>query len=426
MTPVEAGMAVRSQNAWPSLTHDVMAVFDRLDRFLPVGFYYKTFIRPRAMWPAYERVLRRAAGLGAIDPDPHRFQVPYYDKQYRHAEVTIVGGGPAGMSAALESAERGARVVLIDENPELGGHLRYQVDKLSPDVTSELAPYPIPNTQYTDQLGRELAAAVRAHENIELLTEATAFGWYEGNLLGVVQGDRLIKLRTAQLVVATGRTEQPLIFHNNDLPGVILGSGLQRLMNLYDIRPGRRALVVTNSDLGWSVARDLLARDVEVALVLDARPEIHETEAVAQVRAAGVAGLPSHTIQAAKGNGAVEGAVAVRLERDGNTVPGTEIELKCDLVSVSPGFVANNALLYQSGCRLRYDPQVGDVVPLSFAPGVRGAGHAVATRGLAPILLDGRVAGLEAALSLDSPAPPRQMKGDGGGRDAVQDQLTSS
>ena len=180
VTPLRAGMAVRSQNAWPSLKRDLLAVNDKLDRFLPVGFYYKTFIRPRFMWPVYETVLRRAAGLGVIDPDPDRFREPHYDKRYHHADVTVVGGGPAGMSAALASAKLGAQVVLVDENLELGGHLRYQISDFAigglESLTAILQSL-ISNLQSTPELARVLAEAAYAHPRIDVLTEATAFGW---------------------------------------------------------------------------------------------------------------------------------------------------------------------------------------------------------------------------------------------------------
>ncbi len=390
ITRLEPGMRVKPQNAWPSLKHDILAINDRLDRFLPVGFYYKTFIRPRSLWPVYETVLRRAAGLGVVDPDPDRFEEPYYDKAYRHAEVTVVGGGPAGMSAALAAAEQGAWVILVEENPELGGHLRYQVSGLGNQ-----------GPQSAFESAGDLAATVHAHPQIETLTGAVAFGWYEGNMIGVAQGNRLIKLRTARLVVATGRIEQPAVFHNNDLPGVFLGSGLQRLMNLYGVRPGQRAVVVTGNDLGWEVACDLLDQDVAVALVADARPELPESQAVARARAAGITGMPAHTILAAKGNGAVEGAVLAKLGGDGSALPGTEFESECDIIALSTGFAANNTLLYQSGCRLAYDSACEDFVPIEYTSGVRGAGHAVGTQGLEAILLEGHLAGLDVALSLE-------------------------
>lgn len=400
MTPLKEGLKVNSQNAWPSLDTDLMAVFDRLDAFLPVGFYYKTFIRPRAMWPLYETVLRHAAGLGEIDPSPQGREHSYYDKQYRHAEVTVVGGGPAGLSAALAAAGLGARVVLIDENPDLGGHLRYYRDEISPDISNYTA-FVANGIADTIDFGHKLVRLVNAHENIELLLGATAFGWYEGNLLGVVQGDRLIKLRTAQLIVATGRIEQPLIFENNDLPGVFLGSGLQRLMRLYGIKPGNRALVVTDNDYGWRVAGDLLDTGVHVTALADTRPGRPETSVASQVSAAGVPLFSGYTIQKASGRSAVEGATLIRLSETGTPLPETQEALSCDLIAISTGFVANNALIYQSGGRIVHDPDRDVFMVASFTPGVLGAGHALGDEGLQALIVGGRAAGLEAALHID-------------------------
>ncbi|HEX6303480.1 MAG TPA: 2Fe-2S iron-sulfur cluster-binding protein [Anaerolineales bacterium] len=397
MTPVKDGARVTSQNAWPSLETDLMSVFDRLDAFLPVGFYYKTFIRPRSMWPLYEKVLRNAAGLGEIDPSPHAAEEKDYDKHYRHAEVTVVGGGPAGMSAALAAAALGARVILIDENPHLGGHLRYCRAVIPPDLSNYSA-FVTNGVANSTDLGQKLVEAVNANKNIDLLLGATAFGWYEGNLLGVVQDDRLIKLRTGQLVVATGRIEQPLIFENNDLPGVFLGSGLQRLMHLYDVRPGARALVVTNNDYGWRVAGDLLAMGVEVTALADTRPNRPETSAASQVSAAGVPVFAGYTIQKARGGPAVEGASLIRLSETGTPLPETQEAVSCDLIAVSTGFVANNALIHQSGGRIVHDPDRDVFTIASFSPGVLGAGHALGDKGIQALLLGGRAAGLEAAL----------------------------
>jgi sarcosine oxidase subunit alpha len=432
ITPLEAGIHVRSQNAWPSLTYDLLAINDKLDRLLPVGFYYKTFFRPRFMWPVYETVLRHAAGLGKVDPDPDRFEEPYFDKAYRHADVTVVGGGPAGMAAALASAGLGARVALVEGDAELGGHLRYQVSQLEPEIhdlahrlTQQEEParpastrpgntHRARSTPTAFELARSLADAVYANPHIEVLTEAVAFGWYEGNMVGVAQGSRLIKLRTAQLVVATGQFEQPLVFGNNDLPGVFLGSGLQRLMNLYAVRPGERALVVTTHDFGWAVAANLLDQDVDVAIVADSRPEIPESQVVAQVQAAGALGRPSATILSARGKGRVTGAVVVQLDEDGRHLPGSETELECDVISLSTGFAPNNALLYQSGCKFDYESECGNPVPIKYPPGVRAAGGAVSGQEIATILLEGQVAGLEAGLSL-------QTLGDGNARQQLED-----
>src|SRR3989442_592985 len=264
LEPVRAGMQVRPQNVWPSLGWDAFAVIDKLDRLLPIGFYYKTFIQPRFVWPLAEQVLRRIAGLGKVD---HRTEPRgSYDHQYRHTDVAVIGGGPAGLSAACEAARLGARVTLIDDQPVLGGHLRVQTGTYTGVG------------EYSGLCGldiaRRLREAVESLPGVDVIRPATAFGCYEGGLLGVMHGKRLIHLRTKRLVVATGCYEYPPVFHNNDLPGVMLGSGVQRLLHLYRVKPGNRALVVTNNDFGLTVACDLLAAGVEVAAGVDARASL--------------------------------------------------------------------------------------------------------------------------------------------------------
>lgn len=396
MEPVRDGMQVRHQNAWPSLSFDILSLIDRLDRFLPVGFYYKTFIRPRFLWPVYETVLRHLAGLGKIDleREPERG----CEKEYRSTDLTIVGGGPAGLSAAIEAARLGVTVTLIDDQPTLGGHLRTQI------CTYESPP------EYSGRRGFEIAThlahLVQRSEGIDLFSHATAFGLYEGNLLGVLKGRRLIELRTKGLIVATGVYEHPLVFENNDLPGIVLGSGVQRLMHLYGVIPGRRALVVTSNDFGLRVACDLLEAGVAVEAVVDAR--LHLPDPLAEVQRLKSAGVPlfqSHTIKAAKGRKHVTGAVVTAINRAGELVGGSERDFTCDLICVSTGFEPASALLSQSGCRLGYDAALGEFVVKELAPSVYAAGDVTGTHDLPGILLEGRIAGIQAALSLGVEAP---------------------
>ena len=122
MEPLREGISVRHQNAWPSLKHDLLSIFDRLDKLMPVGFYYKTFIRPRFLWRMVSPLIRRFAGLGKLDvEDPPG---DHYEHVHQHADVAVVGGGPAGLSAAAEAGRAGLRVTLVDDQPSLGGHLR--------------------------------------------------------------------------------------------------------------------------------------------------------------------------------------------------------------------------------------------------------------------------------------------------------------
>ena len=298
--PAAPGLRVTHQNAWPSLDADVMSLTELGGRFLPVGFYYKTFIHPRALWPVYEAFLRRAAGLGVLDTRESAALPAHSYKEYLHAEVVVVGGGPAGLSAALAAAESGARVLLLDDQPQLGGHLRYSAD------SGPLA---------------ELTAAAAVQPNLTVLTGATVLGWYEDNWLAAQQGGQLLKIRTQAMVVATGAYEQPLVFDHNDLPGVMLGSAAQRLVRLHGVAPGRKALIVTANDDGWQVAADMLAAGVGVAAIVDERAR-DDCASPHRDRLAGETPVFwKHTIAAALGSGRVSGARVARVDDGPGGIP---------------------------------------------------------------------------------------------------------
>ena len=388
--PVRDGMRVRPQHAWPSLRWDVLAAFDRLHWLLPVGFYYKTFIHPRRLWPAYEAVLRRLAGLGEIvypDEPPGE-----YDREHAFVDVAVVGGGAAGIAAALEAARAGASVALVDDQPRLGGRL---VVRVRPIRSGELQGQP------GWEVARLLAAEVGAEPRIRVLAGATAFGLYEGGLLGVLQGRRLIRLRARQIVVATGTFEYPQLFEGNDRPGVMLASGLQRLMAFYGVRPGRRAVVVARDNRGFEAALHLVRARVTVAAVLDARPVTPESDTLRDLRGAGVFVFGGDTIVATRGRRHVEGAVIGSVTGDGPTR-----DIPCDLVVLAPGLEPAASLLGQAGARLRLDPGAGRLVPTNLPPGVLAAGEVTGVGGLAAVMASGRLAGAEAALALQGPGGP--------------------
>lgn len=375
---VEPGMAVTSQNAWPSLAFDVMSLTQLFDRFLPAGFYYKAFMRPQALWPVYEGLLRNAAGLGVIDlqsrPDP-------FHKDHAYADVAVVGGGPAGLRAALAAANLGARVILMDEGARLGGQLRYRRGEEDSD----------PGHVRAETLETQLGD----HPGVRVLLETTVTGWYEGNWIAAVQGPRLIKLRAESLIVATGAIEVPPAFENNDLPGVMLGSAVQRLLRIWGVRPANRAVVVTANPHGPRAALDLLEAGVEVpALILTGdSSEWEDAATLARLQDAGVQILSDHRVVRARGRRQVE---AVEIAPLG---AGRVRSIACDLLLVSTGLAPANQLLHQAGAELAWDQATSQFVPRSLPPGVFAAGGAAGTHRPDEAESEGELAGLQAGLA---------------------------
>ncbi|MGI8692354.1 MAG: 2Fe-2S iron-sulfur cluster-binding protein, partial [Geodermatophilaceae bacterium] len=250
-----AGMDVRPQNVWPSLRFDVKAANGLVGRFLTAGFYYKTFIKPQRLWPAYQQVLSRFASGGVTSrQNVHG----YYDKRYVHVDVVVAGAGPAGLAAAVAAADAGCTVLLVEEEYELGGHLRY-------------------SGEASLSLLSELRAQVAARPSIEVMTDSVVTGRYDDNWVAVMQrnvGDaieRLVKVRAGFLIAAPGLIERPYVFAGNDLPGVMLSTAVRRLINLYAVKPGERAVVLTANADGDAAAADLTRVGVDVVRVLDGR-----------------------------------------------------------------------------------------------------------------------------------------------------------
>ncbi len=331
--PARAGAVVEHLNAWPGLHVDLMSLVDLAgSRLTPPGFYYKTFIRPRRLWPAYEWLLRRAAGLGRL-PREQADRQRRTEYRRRHADVLVVGAGRAGLSAAIASAGHGADVVLVEQGPEPGGRLLWEGGHHE---------------------ARALAARARA-AGVELLCAASALGHYDG-LVPVWQGDTLHQVRARQHIYATGTIEQPMLFAGNDLPGVMLSGGALRLAVLYGVPPGARAVVVTTSDRGLDAAAALGELGVEVCFVADARV--------------------GWVVEAARGKRQL---TAVSLIRDGE-----RRELDCDLLVVSGGEAPATALISQAGGRLRYDSVEEHFVVAELPPNVSAVGRVATGARAAP------------------------------------------
>ena len=407
MEPLREEMSVRHQNAWPSLKHDLLSIFDRLDKLMPVGFYYKTFIRPRFLWRMVSPLIRRFAGLGKLDvEDPPG---DHYEHVHQHADVAIVGGGPAGLSAAAEAGRAGLRVTLIDDQPSLGGHLRAESQAYNHLPEGQL------QTRIGYEIAEELAGALEDLPNVRVLIGASAFGLYEGNLLGILQDKRVIKLRADSIIVATGAKQIPYIFRNNDLPGIMLGAGVQRLMNLYGLKPGRRAVVVTDDETGYDLAKEMLDARVQVVALVDRR-SVRSTESpgTMQLDQAGVATYLAHYVVRAHGTRHVRGLTVAHnntgLGTNGPRANEKKTRIPCDLVCISGSYQPESALLQQAGCRMAYDADLGETIPTDLPSGVYAVGDVTGIHDLWPVILQGRIAGQEAAGRVAGQLP--RMRGD--------------
>ena len=335
---ISEGLQVMGQNYSGSLENDRGSILGLFSRFLPVGFYYKAFFKPRGMWEKWVKLIRKKAGLGIIN---QQLEADYYDKQYKFYDVVVVGAGPTGLQAALTAAVDGCEVLLVDENPILGGSLNYA--RL--DAGGTLA------KEVRDQLILE----VTSNSNITCMTNAMVNAWFADNWLPIICGKRLYKVRSKQTILCTGALEQQAVFHNNDVPGVMMSSAAQRLMHLYGVAPGRTAVVVTGNDDGYANALDLMDAGVKVEAIIDLR---ETPKANPMIEAASKRRLKIKT------GYAVYGA-----QQSGNRLSGVEIRkvvsqgicaedgetISCDLLCMAVGYTPTYQLACQSGGQLSYD-----------------------------------------------------------------------
>lgn len=386
ITKVKEGMKVKHQNAWPSPKHDLAS----LTQLIPtsVGFYYKTFIHPKWAWPIARKFIRRIAGIGELNRDLQN--TDNYEHINKHADIVVVGGGPAGLSAAMESAKLGRRVLLIEERPELGGHLRFTNATYNFDEFSDLPGFDVAS---------RLSHSTSSFPNIEVLTEATCFGIFEGGLLGIAWGNKMVRARAKKIIVCTGCRERPFIFTNNDLPGIMLGSGIQRMLNSYAILPGEAFLIVTSNDYGYEICLDLLEAGARVVSLVDARAKgTADSEFAGRVSSHGIPVLESHTIIEAIGGKEVEGAVVGKIDSHGDLIQGSETTFRCDTIALSVGFEPENELLYQAGCEMKFSEQFGEFVPARLETGLLAAGDVTGLHDLQIAITQGKLAGTQAAL----------------------------
>ncbi len=388
------GLVAESQNRWPSLKFDLGALNDRLSPLFPAGFYYKTFMWPASLWPAYETVIRRMAGLGraAESPDPD-----HYDKQYAHCDVLVVGGGPAGLAAAQWAGRTGARVILADEGAEPGGALLGNGQRIDGG----------PGMDWVAGITAELGEA----DNVRLLPRTTVTGYYDHNALAMLERvadhlaqpgpgqprQRLWQVRAKQVVMATGALERPLVLANNDRPGVMAAGAAQTYANRYGVRPGRRAVLFTNNDGAYPAALDLAQAGVEVAAVVELRPAA-PLGWLSRLDEQGIEVLADRAVVAVEGRNAVTAVQIGKLNeaRDG-TVRGMSRRIECDLFCFSGGWTPSLHLFSQSGAKLDWNPALGCFLPGKAVQAVQVVGAANGDFALQDCLDQGAQAGNAAA-----------------------------
>jgi len=348
------GLEASSQNCWPSVNFDIGGINNFLSPLLPAGFYYKTFMWPASFWEKYEYFIRKSAGLGKspAEPDPD-----IYDHKYIHCDVLVIGGGISGIMAAKTAAQNGLNTLLVEEKPNLGGTTIYQ--------NSEQ--HKINNQTSSIWLEKEIAN-LESLDNLEIKTRTSVAAFHGYNFLLARENltdhlpikdrtnkvrQRLLKIRAKKVITATGSLERPLVFNNNDRPGIFLSSAIKKYIDFYGVSCGENNVLFTNNDSAYETALSLFKKGIRVKAIVDIR-EQPSSKIIEEVESNGIKVYKEYTVVNTEGYKKINKISIMQLSKDGQSVIGSKIDLDCDCLGLSGGWTPAVHLFTQSGGKLRF------------------------------------------------------------------------
>ena len=351
------GLEAQSQNCWPNVKFDIGEINSIFSSILPAGFYYKTFMWPSKLWRKYEYFIRKSAGLGKspTEKDPDK-----YDHKYYHCDVLIVGGGPAGITAALMAAKSGNKILLVDEKPEFGKNLlssskeNIKINDLSPAEWIKVKRKELLNFKNIKTLNRTTVSAYHNY-NYLIMMQSLTDHLSENEKKGKIR-QRLWKVRAKKVILATGSIERPLVFDGNDRPGIMLSSAVKKYLNFYGVKCGNKIIIFTNNDSAYETAIELHNKNLKVQAIVDIREE-SSGDLPKKCNELGLKIYWKHTIVSSSGHTKVKNVSVMKLSKDNSVVIGKKINIKCDSVAMSGGWTPAVHLFTQSGGKLDFNNQ---------------------------------------------------------------------
>ncbi|WP_440931970.1 sarcosine oxidase subunit alpha family protein [Candidatus Pelagibacter sp.] len=357
------GLEASSQNCWPSVNFDIGGINNFLSPLLPAGFYYKTFMWPASFWEKYEYFIRKSAGLGKspteTDPD-------IYDHKYIHCDVLVIGGGISGIIAAKCAAKNGLKTLIVDEKPNLGGTTIYQNNdhfKINDENSSKWLQNEIDSLKNFENLEVKTRTSVAAYHGYnfvlarENLTDHIEISKRENRVR-----QRLLKIRAKKVITATGSIERPLIFNNNDRPGILLSSAIKKYADFYGVKSGEEIVLFTNNDTAYETALSLSDKGVKVKAIVDIR-DANENRLIKSIKDLNIKIYNNHTVVDTKGHKRINKVSIMELSKDGTSVIGNKIDINCDCLGMAGGWTPAVHLFTQSGGKLKFRDSDNIFVP---------------------------------------------------------------